>query len=118
MRNFISLGLVLILAACTSSANSVAASETPAGSSQSASAPPAQPTPSKTNLPGLIVTPATATSSPTSTIAPALLLAREKIKHIIVIMQENRSFDQYFGTYPARGGRFPGPERSVHGLHP
>ena len=25
-----------------------------------------------------------------------------KIKHVVVIMQENRSFDQYFGTYPGR----------------
>jgi phospholipase C len=29
-----------------------------------------------------------------------------KIRHIIVIMQENRSFDQYFGTYPGADG-FP-----------
>jgi phospholipase C len=29
-----------------------------------------------------------------------------KIKHVIVIMQENRSFDQYFGTYPGADG-FP-----------
>jgi phospholipase C len=27
-----------------------------------------------------------------------------KIKHIIVIMQENRSFDTYFGTYPGAAG--------------
>ncbi len=27
-----------------------------------------------------------------------------KIKHIIVIMQENRSFDTYFGTYPGANG--------------
>ncbi len=27
-----------------------------------------------------------------------------KIKHIIVIMQENRSFDEYFGTYPGADG--------------
>jgi phospholipase C len=27
-----------------------------------------------------------------------------KIKHVIVIMQENRSFDQYFGTYPRANG--------------
>jgi phospholipase C len=27
-----------------------------------------------------------------------------KIKHIIVIMQENRSFDSYFGTYPGADG--------------
>jgi phospholipase C len=29
-----------------------------------------------------------------------------KIKHIVVIMQENRSFDHYFGTYPGAAG-FP-----------
>jgi len=28
----------------------------------------------------------------------------EKIKHIVVIMQENRSFDSYFGTYPGADG--------------
>ena len=27
-----------------------------------------------------------------------------KIKHVVVIMQENRSFDQYFGTYPGADG--------------
>ncbi len=27
-----------------------------------------------------------------------------QIKHIIVVMQENRSFDSYFGTYPAADG--------------
>jgi phospholipase C len=27
-----------------------------------------------------------------------------KIKHVIVIMQENRSFDHYFGTYPGADG--------------
>ncbi|HUC37291.1 MAG TPA: alkaline phosphatase family protein [Acidimicrobiales bacterium] len=27
-----------------------------------------------------------------------------KIKHIVVIMQENRSFDNYFGTYPGADG--------------
>jgi phospholipase C len=33
-----------------------------------------------------------------------LATARAKIKHIIIIMQENRSFDQYFGTYPGADG--------------
>ena len=28
----------------------------------------------------------------------------QKIKHVIVIMQENRSFDSYFGTYPKADG--------------
>src|SRR6266516_4199565 len=30
-----------------------------------------------------------------------------KIKHVVVIMQENRSFDQYFGTYPGADGINP-----------
>jgi len=29
-----------------------------------------------------------------------------KIKHVIIIMQENRSFDSYFGTFPGAAG-FP-----------
>ena len=33
-------------------------------------------------------------------------LAASKIQHVIVIMQENRSFDTYFGTYPGANG-FP-----------
>jgi phospholipase C len=28
----------------------------------------------------------------------------QKIKHVIIIMQENRSFDSYFGTYPGADG--------------
>jgi phospholipase C len=27
-----------------------------------------------------------------------------KIKHVVIIMQENRSFDQYFGTFPGANG--------------
>ena len=27
-----------------------------------------------------------------------------KIKHVVVIMQENRSFDHYFGTFPGAEG--------------
>ena len=34
----------------------------------------------------------------------ALEKARAKIKHIVIIMQENRSFDSYFGTYPGADG--------------
>ncbi len=30
--------------------------------------------------------------------------AIHKIKHVVVIMQENRSFDQYFGTFPGADG--------------
>ena len=49
------------------------------------------------------------TAPPTAAVAnPAvtgtLTAAREKIKHIVIIMQENRSFDSYFGTYPGADG--------------
>ena len=27
-----------------------------------------------------------------------------KIKHVVIIMQENRSFDSYFGTFPGADG--------------
>jgi phospholipase C len=53
----------------------------------------------------------TGTGNPTPTVAPnptavppQLAMAREKIKHIVIIMQENRSFDHYFGTYPGANG--------------
>ena len=36
--------------------------------------------------------------------APGLPAGATKIKHIVVIMQENRSFDSYFGTYPGADG--------------
>ena len=32
------------------------------------------------------------------------MIGIHKIKHIIIIMQENRSFDTYFGTYPGADG--------------
>jgi phospholipase C len=42
----------------------------------------------------------TGTPAPSS----ATGLVSDKIKHVIIIMQENRSFDQYFGTYPGADG--------------
>ncbi|MEO8639065.1 MAG: alkaline phosphatase family protein, partial [Chloroflexota bacterium] len=44
-----------------------------------------------------------AAGSPTP-VAAQLALARTKIKHVVIIMQENRSFDHYFGTYPGADG--------------
>ena len=47
----------------------------------------------------------TTTSRSSSTSPPATTnTGMEKIKHVIVIMQENRSFDSYFGTYPGAEG--------------
>ncbi len=43
--------------------------------------------------------------SPNGTAASTeLTTARAKIKHVVIIMQENRSFDSYFGTYPGADG--------------
>jgi phospholipase C len=39
-----------------------------------------------------------------ATPAPANDTGLHKIKHVIVIMQENRSFDSYFGTFPGAAG--------------
>jgi phospholipase C len=46
-------------------------------------------------------------ASPTAARASAANAAASgihKIKHVVVIMQENRSFDQYFGTFPGAEG--------------
>jgi len=36
--------------------------------------------------------------------ADAAVFGIHKIQHVIVVMQENRSFDQYFGTFPGANG--------------
>jgi len=38
----------------------------------------------------------------------ARLTGIHKIRHVVVIMEENRSFDSYFGTYPGADGIPPG----------
>ena len=43
-------------------------------------------------------------SGPSNPPASDLTTARSKIKHVVVIMQENRSFDHYFGTFPGADG--------------
>jgi phospholipase C len=44
------------------------------------------------------------TLSNPSSAAPTAPEGIHKIQHIVIIMQENRSFDQYFGTYPGADG--------------
>jgi phospholipase C len=44
-----------------------------------------------------------ASASPTGSLSK-LEQAKEHIKHVIFIVQENRSFDHYFGTYPGADG--------------
>jgi len=56
----------------------------------------------------LIITVAGACSShrghPASSVHPAGAVGIHKIRHVVVIMQENRSFDSYFGTFPGADG--------------
>jgi phospholipase C len=62
---------------------------------------------STTTLPGdtsnLFQDPASTAGSLPATPPPGL----EKIQHFVFIMQENRSFDSYFGTYPGADGLPP-----------
>src|SRR5581483_2814276 len=51
-------------------------------------------------LVGLIVTAASAAFAGSAFAARGI----HKIKHVVIIMQENRSFDSYFGTYPGADG--------------
>ena len=53
---------------------------------------------------GSLNTPSSAGSLAGSAAAGSSRGAAQKIKHVIVIMQENRSFDTYFGTYPGADG--------------
>jgi phospholipase C len=46
--------------------------------------------------------------SPEVQIKVAPLTGIHKIRHIVIIMQENRSFDSYFGTFPGADGIPPG----------
>jgi phospholipase C len=40
----------------------------------------------------------------TSSASAALATGIHKIRHVVIIMQENRSFDSYFGTFPGADG--------------
>ena len=58
-------------------------------------------------LVALLALVACASQSPSAQVSPpatAQANGLQKIKHIVVIMQENRSFDEYFGLYPGPVG--------------
>ena len=55
--------------------------------------------------------------SRTLTVRVAPATGIHKIRHVVIIMQENRSFDSYFGTYPGADGIPPGvcvPDPATH----
>ena len=45
-----------------------------------------------------------------------LALARQKVRYVFVIYQENRSFDSYFGTFPGADGFYSGLPREIPGF--
>jgi phospholipase C len=60
-------------------------------------------------LPVILAALVVAGRAPTQTAPPpAAPPGLEKIQHFVFIMQENRSFDHYFGTYPGAEGLPPG----------
>jgi phospholipase C len=79
----------------------------PTSSPNATSAPAPTTAPAGTSAPAATAAPAPTVAS-AQNVAPAnssqLDLLHSKIKHIVVIMQENRSFDEYFGTYPGAEG--------------
>jgi phospholipase C len=55
-----------------------------------------------TCLAGACASPSAAPPTPTTT--GPVVAGIHKIQHVVVVMQENRSFDQYFGTFPGADG--------------
>jgi phospholipase C len=56
---------------------------------------------------GLVVCVGCAAQNPSASGSPtptSVLTGLKKIQHVVVIMQENRSFDEYFGLYPSADG--------------
>jgi phospholipase C len=43
-------------------------------------------------------------AAPVESAQPRVDVGLHKIKHVIIVMQENRSFDHYFGTFPGADG--------------
>ncbi len=51
-------------------------------------------------LPGLLIPASTVTTAQDASVLDGI----HKIQHVVIIMQENRSFDHYFGTFPGANG--------------
>jgi phospholipase C len=49
-----------------------------------------------------------ASAEPSLTAKAKIALLRQKVKHVFILFQENRSFDHYFGTFPGVDGLVPG----------
>ena len=56
------------------------------------------------------------TDAAASKVPEIVKLLREKVKYVFVIFQENRAFDQMFGTFPGAHGLFSQPESKTPGF--
>ncbi len=88
--------VIILLEACTLT--------TPRSDSAPTQQPNSPPQAQDTSQPVATSAPTTPPSSPNPVTVEDLGTARAKIKHVVIIMQENRSFDSYFGTYPGADG--------------
>jgi phospholipase C len=77
--------LAVVAAACTSTASGAISSDSASPSASSAS-------------------PSVTASTTSSASTPPKLVGFHNIQHLVFIVQENRSFDQYFGTFPGATG--------------
>jgi phospholipase C len=94
---------ILVLSACNMPTGLpvTAAGANTSGSNSSAASPTAPPA---TQAPATLPPSSPAPTQPYQPTSNDLALAKQYIKHIVIIMQENRSFDEYFGTYPGAIG--------------
>ncbi len=93
--------LLAAVAACSPASTPSPVAPTAAPTTAAAATSTPQPAPTSTPVSAPTAAPSP-TSAPAASNQPGAL--QDKIKHIVVIMQENRSFDQYFGTYPGADG--------------
>ena len=52
----------------------------------------------------------------TTTNSSVIDLIRKKVKYVFIIFQENRSFDEEYGTFPGANGLFSQPEQDTPGF--
>ena len=94
---------ILVLSACNMPTGLPVTATIPnkGGSNPAAASPTLSPA---TQAPATLLPVSPAPTQPYQPTSNDLALAKQYIKHIVIIMQENRSFDEYFGTYPGAIG--------------
>ncbi|MDQ0767879.1 phospholipase C [Pseudarthrobacter defluvii] len=86
------LALVILAVVLPAAFRAGTPAQTPAADAPASPANPAQASPDQAN------------PAPAARAATGAAAGIAKIKHVVIITQENRSFDSYFGTYPGADG--------------